>query len=209
MGTGRECLTGEAICEIALLFRTGWHRRKKGLALAQARALVVAENEGLVLADGTTEKSTELIAFKWLLTLVEVVDSVELVVADKLVDSAVNAVGARLQDHVNRCAATPELGAHRVFFGTELLDGVGRGQHDDATQSELVVIHSIQQKVVVGDAQAVDRNGFVSAVILKDTTADVGPGLATIGSRPKIGELDKISSVQRQLGNAPLGFDRQ
>ena len=74
--------------------------------------------------------------------------------------------------------------------------------------SELVVVHAIEQKVVVGDAQAVYRNGFVSALILKDATADVGPGLATIGSRSKIGELDKISSVQRQLGNAPLGFDR-
>ena len=53
-----------------------------------------------------------MVSLKRLLALVEVVDRVEFVVANKFVNSAMNMIAARLQHHVHSGAAAPKLRAH-------------------------------------------------------------------------------------------------
>ena len=84
-----------------------------------------------------------------------------------------NLVGSGLEHYVHGRATAPELRRHGVFFCLEFLDGIGRRQHNRAAQSELVVVDSVQQEVVVGDAQPVDGDGFIRAFVFKHASADV------------------------------------
>ena len=122
--TRRERISSQSIPKISAALRRQRNRRRKGRAFAQARALVVAKNEGLVLLDGSTEKGPELVTLERLLALIEVVHRIEFVVANEFVDAAMDLVRARFQHHVDCCASAAELGAHGVFFRLELLDGV-------------------------------------------------------------------------------------
>ena len=189
-------------------FSVGGNGGDKRIALAQARSFVVSKDESAVLPDGTAQKRSELVALEGLLALVEIVDRVQLVVANELIRSAMNLVGSGFQDDVDGGATAAEFGAHGIFFSAKLLDGVGRRQDDHSTQSEFVVIYAVQQEIVVGYAQAVHRDGFVGALVFKHTTADVRSGLTAVCSRAEICELDKVSSIQRKLRNASFGFDR-
>src|SRR5581483_1195745 len=121
------------------------------MARPQPGSLVVTKNEGTVFLDGTSQEGSELISLERLLPLVEVVNRVQFVVANKFVKSAMNLIGTRFQHDVDGRSSASELGAHGIFFSLEFLDGVRRRQHDHATQSELVVVDAIQQEVVVRD----------------------------------------------------------
>ena len=93
-----------------------------------------------------------MVAAEGLLFGREIVQSVQFVVPEKFKRTTVHLVAARLHHNVHRRAAAPELSAHRIFFGTELLNGIGRWQRNHASQSELIVVHSVQQEVIVRDA---------------------------------------------------------
>ena len=204
---GREGVSGQAVGKISGPFRVGGNSRNEGIALAEAGSLVVAKDEGAVFPDRPAQEGSKLVAFERLLALVEIVDRIQLVVADEFISPAMHLVGAGFQDDVDGCAAAAELGAHRIFFGTKLLDGVGRRQHDHSAQSKFVVIHTVQQEIVVGDAKSIHRDCFVGALVFKHSATDIGSGLAAICTRAEICELNEIPAIQRKLGDAPLSLD--
>ena len=180
--------------------------------MPDADALVIPENEGLIFLDWPAEEETVLVAaeggFRETRDVVEKVRRVQFVVADELVRPAVDLVGSGIERHVDSGAAAAEFRAHGVFLDPELLDRVGGRHGDHAPQPKLVVVHAVEQEVVVRDAQPVDGKGFVAALILEHSAADVGPLLAGVGPRAQIGQGDEVPPIERKVHNAPLGLNR-
>lgn len=125
-GAGREGVSRQTVAKISSAFSVGRNSGDERIALAQARSFIVSEDEGAVFLDWAAQERSKLVSFEWLLALVEIVDRVELVVANELIRSAMNLVGAGFQDDVDGGATAAELGAHGIFFSAELLNGVGR-----------------------------------------------------------------------------------
>src|SRR4051812_43129107 len=131
VGQGRRRAWGEsvpcqAVAEIPRPFCVSGNCRNKRIALAQPRALVVAEDKGTILLDWPAQECAELITLEWLLALIEIVDCIQFVVADKFVGSAVDLVGSGFQDDVYGSATAAELGAHGILLGAKLLNRMGR-----------------------------------------------------------------------------------
>ena len=76
-------------------------------------------------------------------------------------------VGSGLGNNIDGGTATAKLRGHRICFGPEFLNGVGRGKDHSATQTEFIVVYSIKKKIVVGDAQSVNGDGFICSFIFK------------------------------------------
>ena len=177
---GRKGFSRQAVGKISGPFQVGGNGGNEWVALAEARSFVVAKDEGTVFPYRPAQKGAKLIALEGLLALVEIVDRIQFVVANEFVRPAVYLVGPGFQDDVHGCAASAELGAHRILFGAKLLDGIGWRQHDYSAQSEFVIIHTIQQEVVIGDSKAVHRDCFIGPLVFKHSTANIGSGLTAI-----------------------------
>ena len=83
----------------------------------------------------------------------------------------------------------------------------GGGRTTTPPNPNSFVVYTVQQEIVIGYAEAVHRDRFVGALVFKYSAADIRAGLSAIGSGTEVCELDKVSPIQRKLGNAPLGLD--
>ena len=106
-----------------------------------------------------------------------------------------NLIGPGLHYHVHRSAAATKFRAHGVFFGAKFLNRVGRRKHDNTSEAEFIVIHAVQQKVIVRNPQPIYRQRFIRPFILKDAAGHVGAGLAAISAWPQIGKLNEVAAV--------------
>ena len=104
-------------------------------------------------------------------------------------------IRAGFDHYVHRGPTAAKFRAHGVFFGAEFLNSVRGRKHDDATESKLIVVHTVQQEVVVRDAEPIDRERFVGPLVLENSAGNVGPSRAAIGTWSQIGKLNEIATV--------------
>ena len=130
-----------------------------------ARALVIGEEEGLVVDDRAAGRAAELVLVERRARqagrIGEEVVGVEIVVAQKLEDRAVKLIGAALDGGVDhRAGGVAELGGEVVGLDLELLYRVDRGDYRDAVASDGagvrdgVVVDAIERDFVGGEAPA-------------------------------------------------------
>lgn len=88
----------------------GRNRAQDRRSLPHPIALMVTKEEQLILEDRAAHRSAELVlAVLALLRWIEVVSSVEYVIAEKFKESSVKIVGARLGTHQYRTSATAAI----------------------------------------------------------------------------------------------------
>ena len=93
-------------------------------------------------------------------------------------------IRAGLDHYVHRGPTAAKFCTHGVFFGAEFLNRIRRRKDDDTTEAELIVVNTVQEKVVIRDAQSIYRKGFIGPFVLKDSARNVGPRHAAIGTWP-------------------------
>src|SRR5437879_12308431 len=87
----------------------------------------------------------------------EVIPRIKLIIAKVFPCGPVEPVGSGTQHQTDHRSATAVLCAHRILLDTKLLDGFGRRLNDNRAITEFVVVHSVEQEVVVEDAHSVYR----------------------------------------------------
>ena len=129
-------------------------------SLRQSGALIIGEEENLVLSDRAADGASELVLVKRAAGGRKVVAGIEIRVAQEFEDIAVECVGPRLRDHADLAAA--ELAVFRVEVAgenPELGDGIQVGNDRRAHVDVLLDVASIQHEAVGEFALAVDRDG--------------------------------------------------
>ena len=126
------------------------------------------------------------------------VGGVELVVAEKFPDVAVETVGAGLDGGVeNGGAGAAELGAEVRGLHFEFLNGVDRRKNDEVRAVEEVhgvgvVVDAIEQVIVLRRAKTIGGEGAASGVAAR-------VGLRRVDAGSELREEREIAAVQRKI----------
>ena len=174
-----------------------------------AQSFIVAKKEDLLrLHDGAAERRAVLIPAQLRLDWVEVVGSIEYVVAKKLVNRSVELVGTRLGDEVDgRAGRFTESRIVDVGLDLEFLDGVGRGLNGESAKGQVPGIDPVDERVVArrtgavggvsGFAKGDPRLEFAKPPLLVPTlVSGTVPG-TRLASAPKRRTLSGRSTVSR------------
>ena len=195
----------EQFREIALAHQRGGdrgevHTDRRGLA----EALIIAEDEQLVLDNGRADRAAELIAAELGNPRRERGPGVDVVIADELERAAVNFVAAGLQGSVdNSAAGAAELGRSDVGLYLEFLNRLRRGEEHDRVHHRLVVVQAVQGEVVGLRPRAVhhQRRAVAGAVAERLGIVPLPGGHVAwntaIDTRNERGKLRKVASVER------------
>ena len=139
-------------------------RRNRDLAridsLRRSGALIVGEEENLVLADRAADGSSKLVLVERAARGRKIVAGIQIGVAQEFEDIAVECIGPGFRDHVDLAAA--ELAVFRVEVAgenPELGDGIQVGNDRRAHVDVFFDVASIQHKAVGKFPLAVDRDG--------------------------------------------------
>ena len=166
----------------------------------QPLPLVIGEEEGLVLAYGTTDGTAKLILLEGRLLPVEEPAGIEFLVAQELERRAMNLVGAGAGDHVDYRAAGGELRVGVGHLNFELADALQVGKDLDRAHHLVAVVEAVDHEQIEAAARA--GRGDLSAVTLGLVAA---LGLANTAHRPRRRtrhqqcELREVSAIQREL----------
>jgi hypothetical protein len=134
--------------EISILHVRRRNRAYEGNAVPLPLTLVVGEKESLVLSNGPTQSSAELVEIELLPAGGKKAARVQLGIAEELEHRAVEVVSARLGGYQHRWTR-----ARAIFRGIvegqnlEFLDGVNGGQNGDATGGQLIVVVAVKQPI--------------------------------------------------------------
>ena len=90
----------------------------------------------------------------------EVVARIQLVVAEKLVNRAVELIGPGFDSNVNICSGGGAVNSTGVLLNLELLNGVHRRMDGGGLEERAVIEHAIERIVVVVAAAAGYGKGF-------------------------------------------------
>src|SRR5262249_51886416 len=206
-----EGLSGERVVndaayfgEVAAAHLHGRHGRKIGLAVANPPSLIIAKEKHLVVADGPAPRAAELVLPGWRfwppVFVVEKVVGVERVVAQEFEGAAVKSVLARFDLDVDDAAARPpELGGVGAGLDFELFERVYAGEDDDRVQPRFIVVHAVEQEVVVARPHAVGRERRRGAPGQAARAVYVCAGNPAQHAGQGARQLDEIAPVQRQV----------
>ncbi len=136
-----------------------------------------------------------------------VVDRIEDSVAQEFKSAAMEAIRAGMKNDVDSCAAASKLRLHRVFFDSEFADGVRRRLDDQSSLPPLVIVHAIEQEIIVERLQAIDGDRNPGARIVGGSAIRARIGVSHIRARSKVGKLDKVPAIERQFRNALFRLD--
>src|SRR5690242_10635133 len=167
----------------------------------EALPLIGSREEEVILPDGASQGSAKLIKpqlsgfcvdVRIAGGLAEEVVGIELVVAEKLVDAAVEGVGAGLGDDVDDGrSAVAILRGHIQGEFLEFLDDVGVGGGDDAA-AQALVRSPVDQESVEVRAQAIDHS---AVTIFK------GNALRVDGAGGQLDQVKDVAAVEREVGD--------
>src|SRR4029077_17276092 len=110
--------------EVAGQHRRRWNKRERWVSIrAGLGALITHEKEQVVFGDGPAERAAVLIAFQRVARGGKEIPGVELIIADKFKEVAVEFIGAGLRDGADPAArsASAAGGAHSAGFDFEFL----------------------------------------------------------------------------------------
>ena len=166
-------------------------------------ALVVGEEEGLVLEHRAADGAAELVLLELGLgasgAVVEEVVGVERVVAVELEAAATQAVGPGLDLQVHDAAERPaEFGRVGRRLQLELVERIHAREDDDGLQPGLVVVDAVEHVVVVARPLAVGREGRRRAPREAARAVDVGAGDAAQDAGDRSRQADEVAAVERQ-----------
>src|ERR1019366_8691517 len=151
-----RCAQIEKTGEVAPKHLRGGDQQEFGQRLPNAQPLVVHEEERTILPNGPAKRDSELVLLVGLpAEEIERVSAVQLVIAEELVQVAVEAVGAGLDDriHDGTIAAT-EFRTIGISLCLEFADGVDGGlDHIRAAVQHVaqigVVVDAVEQEVIL------------------------------------------------------------
>jgi hypothetical protein len=126
------------------------------LRLALVRTLQVGKEEYLVLPNRAADRAAILVAPKWILGDGEEIPGIDLVIADKLEQSAVEPVRAALHGCAHEIGRVPVLGGHVRGEHLKLLERVHIRLHIGAALFILGDVRAVQKPAIVDEAGAVD-----------------------------------------------------
>ena len=149
----------QQVAHVAGLLSICGHNRERRLPLNLPQPLIVGKEEEVLRPDdGTAERCAVLIAALFRLDRVEVVRSIERVVAQEVVYRTVKFVCPRLGDKVDRRACRlPESCIVNVGLDLEFLNGIGGGLHGEAAEAQVPGVGAVNQSVVTRRTGAVCR----------------------------------------------------
>ncbi len=206
----RERLAGQRVVdgavdlgEVALAHLRRGHGREVGLAGPDAQALVVGEEERLVLDDRPAEGGAELVLREVRLRAAGLVQEevvrIEAIVAQELEHAAVEVVRARLDLQVHDAAERlTELGRVGAGLDLELLERVDAREDHDRLQPGLVVVDAVEHVVVVAGALAVGRERRRRAPGERARAVDVRARAAAQDAGHRARQADEVAAVEGQ-----------
>ena len=198
------------LAEVAVAHPGRRHGDHVGDALLLLEPFVVGEEERPIGAERSTEAAAILMLAEHGLGRGEEVLRVEAIVAGKLERRPAEAVGARLGEDVHDAAGgAPGLG--RVVTGLDLDLGDGVDGRLDANRADraLVVVHPVDELIVLVVQRAVDGNRRRLAPIVRARAARQRVRQAFIGTRRQLDEAHEIAAVHRQILDGLLGDERR
>ena len=102
------------------------------------QGFVVTENEGLVLANGTTQGKSILVAAEFGFVCCKEVPRIEIIIPQKLIDRSVNFVRAGFGDQVDRGTGRPaEGGGINIGLNLEFLNSIRGGLNGKSTKGQV------------------------------------------------------------------------
>src|SRR4026208_259956 len=135
--------------KVSLTFQVAGNSRCPGVPLAIAEAFVISKEECLVLLQGPAHRGSELVLLQGFNILREKVSSIEDIVAEKLIDTAMNRVASRLHDQVGIGAETfAKLSRCPTGDDPKLSNGVDGRLESKARVDVIDVTRSVNEKVV-------------------------------------------------------------
>ena len=171
------------------------------------QALIIREEEQLVLQNGAAEGAPELVAVRVSRCTSEVVRiRAPHAVSIEGECGTVNLVRTRLGRHFHdRAAGAPELGGSQTDNGSELRRGLDGGPHIDAVGQRFVVIHTVHQVVIRLRTNTVRRQRNAARIAVAQLLGVAARPLkdsavrAASDARSQKRKLAEISAVQRQI----------
>src|ERR1051325_4999567 len=165
--------------------------------------LVVEEEETLVPPDGSAHCSAELIAVQPAGLGQEKVASVKYIVAPKLEERAVKAVGARLSYEADLAEGRlPQFRCIGVGLHLELLDGVDGGPDRDVAELAGVVAGAVQREVVLVVSSPDGDPRTVAAGSRSDRKIEAARPRGCSGRKQQ--QLREVAPVERDLGGVAV-----
>src|ERR1700758_1456287 len=166
-----------------------------------------AEEEHPVFLDRPAQLATVLVPLETQRTGCEIIPRVHFVIADKFPASSVKLVGSGAKHQADHRSTTAVFRTHGILFHAKFLDGIGRRLNDNGAVAKFVIVHSVEQEVVVKDAQTIHGKRSPGPVIVGRACSGAGPGRTFVSSWSKKGKLEEIPAVQWQVNNALFGFN--
>jgi hypothetical protein len=180
------------------------HDHVDNVPLIAPLPLVAGEEERSGLHNRPAQRRAELIALEVLLLRGEEVLRVERVVAQEFERAAVEGVGPRLGDGVERAASAMELGGVGVLLDAELLQRVDRRLNPGAALVLFGDVHAVEQEARLLPADAAYD---VAVHDFRPHGLHVSRRRQQRGARRELGQLVKAAAVQRQVDDLLVGDD--
>ncbi len=173
--------------------------------------LAIHEKKRLVLLDRPANRAAKLVQVELLRRGGKVALGIEIGIAHKLEERAVNVVGSRFGgDQHGRTGTRSVFGGVGVGQYLELLNVIDRGKDADAARGQFVVVDAVQQPVRAVGTRAAHRQRERTArrhlAVAARGEKAVGVGLRRRARRER-GELHEVAAIQRKLRHLLRGDD--
>src|ERR1700679_2058614 len=168
-----------------------------------AEAFIVEVEEGLVAEDGAADAGSILVLAQFGLGsgVLEEITAVEDIVAEVLVDGAVELVGSGSSDDVDDAACgTASLWSIAVGFDRDLVNTFDVWLNTDGPDHAFVIVDTVDDPVVEALVLSVDGEaGGVGAAIIWTATTAERVARTWVGARDEVHELNEVTTVQRKV----------
>ncbi len=187
-----------------------WHGAGIGNTRDLAESFIVKIEESSVSPDGSADATAVLILAQFGLgsSVLKEIAAVEDVVAEVLVDRAVELIGARAGHDIDHTTGrTASLGRVAVGLNGDLLNAFDVGLDSNGANDAFVVVDSVDYPVIEAFVLSIDgESGGVGAAIIGTAAAAKAIALALIGAGDEGHELNEITTVQWKVLHRFCGY---
>ena len=177
-----------------------------------AEAFIVKVKEGPVAEDGATDAGSILVLAQFRLGAgaLEEVAAIEDVVAEVLVDGAVELVGSGFRDDVDDATSgTPSFWSIAVGLNSDFLDAFHVRLYTDGPDDAFVVVGTVDDPVVEAFVLSVDgESGGIGTAVVWTATAAKRVARTLIGAWNSSYELNEVATVEWKVLHSPCRYGR-